>query len=756
MHNYIIKKPTFKKKYLFIFRFIVICIRGGVNMKSFRKILSLFISFIMAFSMILIYPMTAMADGGTSFATAVQATNSGSSYTISSTVHSRYFYFIPAESAAYTIYSNNSDFDSCAWLYSSDDTVTAIAAGDDENGFAFSISVNLTEGTKYYLKVSAYGNVTDTFNIIGKLQEETPNIQIDYENEKLTGFVSGDTYTINSITTTPDSVSIDINEDWFGANISIVKKGDGTTITDSSAQSLTVPSKPSAPNAVVVNETYSGANDGEITGLDSTMEYSTDQTNWTSVSGTEITGLSNGTYYLRVKATTDSFASSIETVAIGTDDSEPEETPNIQIDFENEELTGFTSGAAYSINGTTTTSDSVSIDIDDDWFCDSLSIVKKGNGTTTTDSTAQSLSIPSRPTIDNVYIDLNTNSIVVTCDDSGCEFSIDGKNWQDNGTFTGLESGTEYTIYVRKKATKSSFRSLSDKEIVTTAENKSTSGESSSYYYTITASAGDGGSISPIGSVSVEEGEYKTYTITPKGGYRIENVTVDGDSMGAVESYSFENVNEDHTIKAEFEKSDTPNEDTSKDNTGNKNTDESLENTFKDISETDWFYNDVLNIYDKGIMSGITDNEFGPSLPTTRGMIAVILYRLSESTEKTGSSFSYVASDKYYYNAIGWAEKNGFISGYDNGMFGPNDNITREQIVSILWRYAGSPETENCNTLKQFNDYIDISEYAKSALAWAYEEGIISGKGNKNLDPKGIATRAEVAKILSSYLEVSE
>jgi hypothetical protein len=722
----------------------------------------------MAFSMILIYPMTAMADGGTGFATAVQATNTGNSFTISNGRY-LYFYFIPAESATYTISANNSGFDSVASLYS--DTSTKIAESDDDNGLAFSISESLTANKKYYLVVSAYQNGTDTFNIIGKLsQEETPNIQIGYENEELTGFVSGDTYTINTTATTPNSVSIDIDDDWFGEDLSIVKKGDGTTITDSSAQSLTVPSRPSVPNASGVNETYSGANDGEITGLDSTMEYSTDQTNWTSVSGTEITGLLNGTYYVRVKATADSFASAIETVTIGTDDSEPEETPNIQIDFENEELTGFTSGAAYSINGTTTTSDSVSIDIDDDWFGDSLSIVKKGNGTTTTDSTAQTLSIPSRPTIGNVYIDANTNSIVVTCDDSGCEFSIDGKNWQDNGTFTGLESGTEYTIYVRKKATENSFRSLSVEEIVTMAENKSISGESSSYYYTITASAGDGGSISPSDSVSVEEGEYKRYTITPDDGYRIEDVTVDGDSVGTVESYSFEDVNEDHTIKAEFEKSDTPNEDTSKDNTGNKNTgkntnndytgnqntDESLENSFKDISETDWFYNDVLNIYDKGIMSGITDNELGPSLPATRGMIAVILYRLSGTTENTGNSFSDVASDKYYYAPIGWAEKNGVISGYDNGMFGPNDNITREQIVSILWRYTGSPETENYDTLKQFSDYSDISEYAKSAFAWAYEEGIISGKGNKNLDPKGIATRAEVAKILSSYLEVSE
>lgn len=286
--------------------------------------------------------------------------------------------------------------------------------------------------------------------------------------------------------------------------------------------------------------------------------------------------------------------------------------------------------------------------------------------------------------------------------------------------------------------------------------NSSSGGGSSTSYYTISASSGDGGSISPSGSMSVQSGEYKTFTITPDDGYVIDEVIVDGDSVGNVESYSFMYVDEGHTIKAVFKKSDAEDEETNQGTAENEDGDTKSGNPFKDVSEKDWFYNDALKIYKTGIMSGISENEFAPSLSTTRGMIAAILYRLDKSEEKIESTFTDLAKDKYYYDAIGWAEKNDVISGYGNGMFGPDDKTTREQLVSILWRYEGAPATENYDALKQFSDNGEISEYAKPAMVWAYENGIITGKGNKKLDPKGIATRAEVARVLNSYMEISE
>ena len=148
-------------------------------------------------------------------------------------------------------------------------------------------------------------------------------------------------------------------------------------------------------------------------------------------------------------------------------------------------------------------------------------------------------------------------------------------------------------------------------------------GGSTSYdYFTITASAGAGGSISPSGSVSVREGRVKTFTITPDSGYRISDVLVDGQSVGAVNTYTFDNVQKRHTIEAVFAKENP--------STGG--------NPFTDVKESDWFYDDVMFVYGNGLMSGTSATTFGPNLNTTRAQIAVIFYRMDGSPEVIGDS----------------------------------------------------------------------------------------------------------------------
>jgi hypothetical protein len=171
-------------------------------------------------------------------------------------------------------------------------------------------------------------------------------------------------------------------------------------------------------------------------------------------------------------------------------------------------------------------------------------------------------------------------------------------------------------------------------------------------------------------------------------------------------------------------------------------------NPFSDVKEGDWYYSAVQYVAQNGLMFGTSSSTFSPELTTNRGMIATILYRLSGSSETLQSTFKDVIPGAYYANAVAWAQEKGIIAGYGNGMFGPEDSITREQMAAILWRYAGSPVAADSEGLDNFKDAVEISSYAKNALVWAHQQGIIAGKGNGILDPQGKATRAEVAQIL--------
>ncbi len=266
--------------------------------------------------------------------------------------------------------------------------------------------------------------------------------------------------------------------------------------------------------------------------------------------------------------------------------------------------------------------------------------------------------------------------------------------------------------------------------------SSSSSSHTSYRHYEIHAEAGNGGDVSPDGKISVRERLDKTFTITPDEGYLIEDVLVDGKSIGAVKTYTLKNVKEAHTIKALFKK------------------ESKQSNPFGDIKEGDWYYDSVLEVLSRGIMDGTSDDEFCPGFDTTRGMIAMIIYRIDGSKEKISSDFIDVGRAKYYYDAIGWAQDNGVVKGYGDGTYGPNDIITREQLVAILWRYAGSSTALDNNGLAKFSDADTITKYARSAMAWAYENGIINGKENNLLDPQGHATRAEVAQTISNYINL--
>ncbi len=175
-----------------------------------------------------------------------------------------------------------------------------------------------------------------------------------------------------------------------------------------------------------------------------------------------------------------------------------------------------------------------------------------------------------------------------------------------------------------------------------------------------------------------------------------------------------------------------------------------VELPFTDVSESSWYYEAVKFMYEQGLMAGTGETTFSPNTATTRGMIAAILYRLEGNPETDASmSFTDIGPGEYYSEAIAWAAEQGIVAGYSETLFGPDDPVTREQLVSMLYRYAGSPKTTE--NLEAFTDSKKASKYAKPALCWAVETGILSGKGNGILDPQGKATRAEVASVLMRY-----
>ena len=177
---------------------------------------------------------------------------------------------------------------------------------------------------------------------------------------------------------------------------------------------------------------------------------------------------------------------------------------------------------------------------------------------------------------------------------------------------------------------------------------------------------------------------------------------------------------------------------------------------FADVSGSDWFYNDVRHVYEKGIMDGTGADRFSPNAPLTRAMIVTILYRMAGSPSVSGSSdFTDVAAGKWFAKAVAWAAANGIVNGYGDSLFGPNDPVTREQLAAILYRYAvygGMTAVTLEENLGSFADTAQLSAYAIQAMNWAVGQGLINGSGS-NLVPKAQATRAQVAAIIHRYLE---
>lgn len=148
---------------------------------------------------------------------------------------------------------------------------------------------------------------------------------------------------------------------------------------------------------------------------------------------------------------------------------------------------------------------------------------------------------------------------------------------------------------------------------------------------------------------------------------------------------------------------------------------------FSDVKSGDWFYSAVQYVQQKGLMNGVSSGRFDPNSNLSRAQLAQILYNASGNPAAGTNHFSDVPAGQWYSNAVSWAAQKGIVSGYGEDKFGPNDNITREQLAVMLWRYAGQPTAGS--TSLNFTDADLVNGYAAQAMRWAVENGIINGCG---------------------------
>ena len=229
-------------------------------------------------------------------------------------------------------------------------------------------------------------------------------------------------------------------------------------------------------------------------------------------------------------------------------------------------------------------------------------------------------------------------------------------------------------------------------------------------------------------------GKSVTFTFKPDTGYKVKDVKVNGKSVGAVKTYTIDKLTVSTRIEVEFTDGKLP---------------------FTDVHETDWFYNDVLFVYEEGLFAGTSDTTFSPNAAMTRAMLVTVLYRLEGEPAVSGrSGFSDVTFNSYYEDAVTWAADNGIVNGTSITTFSPNANVTREQMAAILYRYAQHKKynTAASSGLNGFTDHASVSGYAAASLEWAVAEKLVNGSNGK-LMPTGNATRAQVAAILHRFVE---
>ena len=529
--------------------------------------------------------------------------------------------------------------------------------------------------------------------------------------------------------TIPDGVTMTVNS---RITVNGTLANNGTIIGSGSItpeeKKLTYKAAPSTP--VIDSVSADSITLRPITG-ETAVEYSKDNTKWqseTTFSG--LTAATSYTFYARYQA--NGFYKGASPQSGGsapayTAYAAPVTNEGYSIDYAAETITvsdgyevntdsGFGTGTVVTSGSTVTPGQT-------------FHVRKAANGSIPA-SAGTAFTIPARPDAPAAPTVKSKTSGSVTLEVIlGAQYSMDGgATWQDSPEFTGLSASTAYRFVARYGATESRFASLASAELNVTT-NAALSGGGYTYY-TIKATAGVNGSISPSGNVSVREGRDQTFTITPDKGYAVANVKIDGKSVGAVKSYTFENVKGNHAIEAIFMKAN-----------GNPQT-----GVFVDVPEGSYYEEAVAWAVENGITQGTDDTHFSPDGICTRAQAVTFLWRTagSPASKTSAMPFTDVPVGSYYYDAVLWAVENGITKGTSETRFSPDDTCTRAQIVAFLWRSEKSPAAGTANP---FADVKSTAYYA-GAVLWAVKEDITKGSTNTTFSPDADCTRAQIVTFL--------
>lgn len=276
------------------------------------------------------------------------------------------------------------------------------------------------------------------------------------------------------------------------------------------------------------------------------------------------------------------------------------------------------------------------------------------------------------------------------------------------------------------------------------SHNSSSGGSSSSGDYQITVDSVKNGKVT-VSPSRANKGDIVTITVKPNDGYQLDKLMVTDKNGNTVKltskgsnKYTFTMPASKVTVEASFAKTSSP------------------VDSFLDVRTGAWYYDAVKYAVENGLMSGTGTYTFEPNTTLSRGMIAQMLYALEgKPSISSANNFTDVSSSDWYDKAASWAQSKGIITGYEDGRFGPNDPLTREQLALILYNYAKSEghSTSTKADLSKFADGTSTSPWAQQAMSWAVGEGLLSGRGVNMLYPTGTATRAEVAQIMMNFCE---
>ena len=474
-----------------------------------------------------------------------------------------------------------------------------------------------------------------------------------------------------------------------------------------------------------VGPTTEGGSDGKITGTDTSMEYrAAAEASYTACTGSEIENLTAGSYFVRYAEDRNHFASPDAEVVVGEG-----------------EARSFT--ITFNANGGTGSMEPVTVEGGSRYPLPACGFIPPVNmqfsgwalsadGSVIADG---AIMVTSNITLYAIWEPVPVNEFVVFFD--------------GNGGTPAVSSMT--TIGHRLAFLPGAFRSGSycfdgwyternGGELITTstvfAANTIVyarwtytggSGGSGGYvpgYYIIRATAGAGGFITPSGDVSVRAGANQTFTITPNRGYAVSDVKIDGRSIGAVQSYTFENISASHTIEVQFR----------------------VRSSFVDVPSGSYYEDAVDWAVANGITTGTDAAHFSPDGICTRAQAVTFLWRAAgrPAPESRTMPFTDVPADSYYYDAVLWAVENGITKGTSSTTFSPDDTCTRAQIVTFLWRSEQSPAAGSSNP---FTD-VSADAYYADAVLWAVKEAITTGTTRTTFSPDAECTRAQIVAFL--------